>query len=435
MTPYSEYKDSGMEWIGEIPKGWSIEKLGRHVELHQGTQVSLEKQFFDSNLNRVRFLRISDFTMNPEPRFIESKCTNHQINHRNLVVIRYGENAGSVFSGEEGVLANNLFSIRVRTHNLNQRYLLLFLQQEIVFRLLRFGNENTAMPQISHSKIHNLFLPCPPLSEQTQIVSFLDTKTQQIDELIQNKERKIKLLQEKRTAVINQAVTKGLNPEVEMKDSGVEWIGEIPKGWDLVSIKHLVSTKLTDGHHETPNFVDDGIPFISVESVRGNIIDFDFKRGYITKESHEYYSKKCKPKRDDVLLVKSGSTTGKSTIVETDTEFNIWSPLCLIRSKKELVTPRFMFISLQSSYFFRFIETGWSYGTQPNIGMGVIKNIQIITPSLPEQTKIVSYLDTKTQQFDDLISKEQRKIELLKEYRQSLISDAVTGKIDVRDVA
>jgi len=210
------------------------------------------------------------------------------------------------------------------------------------------------------------------------------------------------------------------------KNSGVEWIGEIPSSWNLISIKHLVSTKITDGPHETPTWVDKGIPFLSVESVQNNKLYFERKRGYITKELHEEYSKKCKPQRDDIFIVKSGSTTGKSTIVETDEEFNIWSPLCIVRPDKKKVLPKFIFSSIQSFYFRRFVELGWSFGTQPNIGMGVIENIKLVIPSLSEQKKIVSFLDTKTSLIDSLIEKTQRKIKLLKEKRSSIINEVVT---------
>jgi type I restriction enzyme S subunit len=273
----------------------------------------------------------------------------------------------------------------------------------------------------------------PPLPEQEQIVSFLDEKTSKIDVLIKKKEQKIELLKEYRTSLINRVITKGLNPDVPMKDSGVEWIGEIPSHWDFPPIKFLVSTPLTDGPHETPVFFDEGIPFLSVEGVVGDKIDFSRIRGFISLESHIQYSKKCKPQRDDVLLVKSGSTTGKSTIVETDVEFNVWSPLCIVRSDIQKVLPRFMFLVFQSGVFRLLIEHNWSYGTQPNIGMGVIENIRIVLPPLSEQEQIVSYLDHKTGEIDSTIDSEKKKIDLLKEYRQSLISSVITGKIKVVD--
>ena len=210
------------------------------------------------------------------------------------------------------------------------------------------------------------------------------------------------------------------------KPSGFEWIGDIPEHWEMISIKHLVSTKVTDGPHETPTFLDDGIPFLSVESVQDNKLDFNKKRGYISKELHDLYSQKCKPQKDDVFIVKSGSTTGKSTIVETDEDFNIWSPLCIVRSNKDKIIPRFTFSSIQSHYFRRFVELGWSFGTQPNIGMGVIENIKLVVPPLPEQHQIVQFLDEKTEIIDKLISTKERKIELLKEQRTSLINQVIT---------
>jgi type I restriction enzyme S subunit len=286
---------------------------------------------------------------------------------------------------------------------------------------------------ISFTHLLSEELPLPPLSEQQQIVSYLDTKTSQIDTLIEKTKLKIQLLKENRTSLINEVVTKGLNPNVEMKDSGVEWIGEIPSHFQLISIKHLVTTKVTDGPHLTPIFQDTGIPFLSVEGVVGNQIDFKKVRGFISIEDHLEFSKKCKPKRNDVLLVKSGSTTGKSTIVETDLEFNIWSPLCIIRSNETKILPKFTFQTFQSGYFKLMIENNWSYGTQPNIGMGVIENLRIVVPPIFEQNEIVSYLNEHTQLFDKTISVEERRIDTLIEYRQSLISEVVTGKRKVVD--
>jgi type I restriction enzyme S subunit len=288
------------------------------------------------------------------------------------------------------------------------------------------------IPHVDGQYVRSLVLLTPPINEQEQIVKYLDDKTSIIDKLISTKERKIELLKEQRSSLINQIITKGLNPNVKMKDSGVEWIGEIPESWNLISIKHLVSTKITDGPHETPIFVDNGVPFLSVESVQDGKLDFNKKRGFISVELNNIYSKKCLPKRDDVLIVKSGSTTGKSTIVETDELFNIWSPLCMVRSNKNKIIPRFTFTSIQSNYFRKFIEIGWSFGTQPNIGMGVIENLKLVVPTnIKEQQEIVEYLDTHTKEIDDLVQLEQKKIELLKEYRQSLISEVITGKIKV----
>ena len=273
----------------------------------------------------------------------------------------------------------------------------------------------------------------PPLEEQKLISRYLDKKTEQVDSLIDKIQKKIELLKEQRISLINQCVTKGLDPNVEMKESGVEWFGEIPSHWVRVRVKHIVSTKITDGPHETPEFVDEGIPFLSVEGVVGNKINLNRVRGYITRELHEIYSKKIKPMKEDVLLVKSGSTTGKSTIVDIDVEFNIWSPLCILRSDRSKIDPYYLFNSVQSRYFRIEVETNWSYGTQPNIGMGVIEELWIVLPPVDEQTEINKYLKDKTDVLNGVIDKHLDKITLYKEYRQSLISSVVTGKVRVTE--
>jgi type I restriction enzyme S subunit len=188
----------------------------------------------------------------------------------------------------------------------------------------------------------------------------------------------------------------------------------------------LVSIRITDGPHETPHFVDDGVPFLSAEAVKNNALDFKKKRGHIKRELHEIYSKKCLPKIDDVFMVKSGNTTGALAIVETEEEFNIWSPLSLIRANREKVLPRFVFYSMQSEFFQTSVQLSWSQGTQPNIGMGVIENLQIATAALSEQSTIINFLDHETAKIDTLIDRQQQLIKLLKEKRQAVISHAVT---------
>jgi len=273
----------------------------------------------------------------------------------------------------------------------------------------------------------------PPLPEQQKIAQFLDQETSKIDKLITKKERLIKLLKEKRTALISHAVTKGLNPDVPMKDSGVEWLGEIPEHWEVMPIKFALDIPITDGPHETPELYDEGIPFISAESIKNDRIDFDKKRGFISLEEHKRFSRKYKPQYGDVYMVKSGATTGNVARVETEEEFNIWSPLAVLRPNKDVTTTNFLFYAMKSKPFFYSVELSWSFGTQQNIGMGVISNIRIVLPPLPEQQKIAEFLDRETSKIDNLITKTRTSIDHLKEYRTALISAAVTGKIDVRE--
>jgi type I restriction enzyme S subunit len=212
----------------------------------------------------------------------------------------------------------------------------------------------------------------------------------------------------------------------EYKDPSIEWLDVIPAHWDYAPLKHVVQTRITDGPHETPEFHDEGIPFLSAEAVKSNSLDFSKKRGCITPDLHAIYSRKCLPRRGDIFMVKSGNTTGALAMVETDVNFNIWSPLALVRTNSELMFNRFLFYVMCSDFFQRSVQLSWSQGTQPNIGMGVIENLITSCPSTTEQKLIASFLDHETAKIDRLIARHERLIELLKEKRQAVISHAVT---------
>ncbi len=210
------------------------------------------------------------------------------------------------------------------------------------------------------------------------------------------------------------------------KHAQSKWVDFIPNDWETLPLKFIVKIRITDGPHETPIFTDSGVPFLSAEAVKNNKLDFTRRRGFISEYLHREYSRKCLPKRNDVFMVKSGNTTGNLAMVETDLEFNIWSPLALIRANTDLMAPRFLYFSMLSNFFRNSVELSWSQGTQPNIGMGVIENLHVCRPSLDEQQKIANFLDHETAKIDTLIEKQQQLIKLLKEKRQAVISHAVT---------
>ena len=215
------------------------------------------------------------------------------------------------------------------------------------------------------------------------------------------------------------------------KDSGIEWIGEIPQNWDRTKLKRLLSIPITDGPHETPELLDDGIPFLSAEAIKNNKLNFDLKRGYISPEEHRRFCRKCKPQLNDIFMIKSGATTGNVAIVETEEDFSIWSPLALIRVNKNILNYKYLFYYLQSYIFQKQVELFWSYGTQQNIGMEVLGNLYIAFTTTPdEQQQIADYLDKKCGEIDKVVETEKAVIERLKEYKQSVITEAVTKGLD-----
>ena len=218
----------------------------------------------------------------------------------------------------------------------------------------------------------------------------------------------------------------------EMKDSGVEWIGEIPKEWNVGKTLYALSMPITDGPHETPELFDEGIPFISAEAVScGNgHIDFEHIRGYISQEFYEECCKKYVPKINDIYMIKSGATTGKVAKVETQKLFTIWSPLAVFRVEPQRCYYEYLYYFIQSDAYQKQIENKWTYGKQQNIGMRTLEKLMICFPSITQQKLIADYLDSKCSKIDEIIEKQQAIIEKLKEYKFSIITEAVTKGIN-----
>ena len=433
MSQVDGVKQSGIDWIGDVPRGWDLVR-GRFLF---SSRKELNHNLRCTNLLSLTLFGVLNKEFDSNDGLRPASYEGYQLFEADDLVFKLIdlENVKTSRVGivhEPGIMSPVYIRFTPNHKSLYPKYAYWFyydLYKKEIYNVLGSGVRSS----LSASDLAEIVLPIPPLDEQRLIARYLDKKTQQIDTLIEKIEKKIELLKEQRTSLINHYVTKGLDPNVEMKDSGVEWIGKIPKHWSRVRIKHLVSTKVTDGPHETPTFHDSGVPFLSVEGIVGNTIDLNHVRGYISNEDHEIYSRKCKPKKYDVLLVKSGSTTGKSAIVEVDIDFNIWSPLCILRGNDSLISPYFFFQSIQSNYFLTQVQTSWSFGTQPNIGMGVIENLWVILPSKKEQEEILRYLHKSLSVTDDLQRSHEVKISLLKEYRQSLISSVVTGKVRVTE--
>ena len=443
---YPSYKNSGVEWLGDVPEHWESNRLKKYLIERNEKNSPIKTDNLLSVTMYQGVIPVSEKLGNGGNKPKEN-LENYKISYPNDIVL----NSMNVIVGSVGLnkymglISPAYYALYNRNKNNNIKFFsyifhnpffqkgLFGLGNGIMYKESEDGKLNTIRLKIPMEKLNQVVLPCPSISEQNQIVSFLDTETARIDNLISKQEKLIELLEEQRKSIISHAVTKGLNPNAPMKDSGVEWLGDVPEHWMTPSSKHLLEIPITDGPHETPNFVDDGVPFISAEAISKGKIDFDKKRGYITPELNAIYSKKYSPKIEDIYMVKSGATTGKVAMVETTEEFNIWSPLAVFRCNKNKVLPKFLLAVFNSSHFYDALVLNWSYGTQQNIGMGVLSNIEIPCPPLKEQAEIIQHLDAQNTKFDKLISTQSQLIEKLKEYRSSIISHAVTGKIDVRE--
>ena len=218
----------------------------------------------------------------------------------------------------------------------------------------------------------------------------------------------------------------------KMKDSGAEWIGEIPADWNVGKTLYALSMPITDGPHETPELFEEGIPFVSAEAVScGNgHIDFEHIRGFISQDFYDECCKKYIPEMHDIYMIKSGATTGKVAKVETEILFTIWSPLAVFRTNPKKCFYEYLYYFIQSDAYQKQIENKWTYGTQQNIGMRTLEKLMICFPSIDQQMNIAGYLDVKCSKIDEIIEKQLSIIEKLKEYKLSIITEAVTSGIN-----
>ncbi len=289
------------------------------------------------------------------------------------------------------------------------------------------------LKRVSSDAVRNYKFALPDAKIQNLISSYLDTKCAELDKVVEQTRATIEEYKKLKQAIITEAVTKGVRGPRPMKPSGVAWIGDIPEEWVVLKTLWLLEMPITDGPHETPTLYDEGIPFISAEAVscgRGRI-DFSHKRGYISKEYYDECCKKYTPRLHDIYMIKSGATTGRVSMVDTEEVFTIWSPLAVLRVNQEKMLSRFLFYSLQADYYQKQISLSWSFGTQQNIGMRVLEQLKIATPDADEQQEIVAYLDTKCAEIDLIIEKKEQLIEELGSYKKSLIYEYVTGKKQV----
>lgn len=283
---------------------------------------------------------------------------------------------------------------------------------------------------VSAEKYASYVIPFPPIQEQQAIAAFLDCETGRIDTLIGKKQRFVELLKEKRTALISHAVTKGLNPKIKMKPSGVNWLGDVPEHWDVKRMKHLGAIRY--GLGEPPEYVDDGLPFIRATDINRGRVEMDLVKKIRPEDVP--WSRNPQLKLNEILVVRSGAYTGDSAII-TSNVANCIAGYDMVYTPMKAYAP-FMAWVLLSKYMLNgqiYLER--MRAAQPHLNAEELGNFVVMLPPLPEQQAIADFLDYETGKIDVLMAKVETAIETLKEYRTALISAAVTGKIDVREVA
>lgn len=330
------------------------------------------------------------------------------------------------------VVLSSLAILRPKRKKLESRFLTYVLESPEGAQQIHAQYVGAALRRITLDAINELELPVPQLKEQAAIARFLDHETARIDELIAKQERLIELLKEKRQAVVSHAVTKGLNPDAPMKDSGVEWLGEVPAHWVVGRLK--VAAEVTDCKHVTADFVDDGIPLVSIREVQSWFIDIRTAKR-TTPEFAAQLSEGERELRPGDIVYSRNATVGQAAMVPPGFDRVVMGQdVCRLRLRESLDSPEFLLFQLRSRSMEDQLGSVLIGSTFKRINVDTIKQLWCTwPPTSEEQRTIVKYLEAEASKYVRLLTAAHKSIELMQERRTALISAAVTGKIDVRD--
>lgn len=432
---YTEMKDSGIKGIGEIPAIWKVSRVhnlffevsDRYTELKDDQLPLLAVSEYYGVAERAEKIDADTVLVRAETLEGYKKCKKGDIVSN--IMLAWKNALGQ--SPMDGIVSPAYCVYRPREGVNSKYYHYLFRTKRYadIFRVNSTGLIDSRL-RLYSPKFFVLQIPVPSYEEQSAIAAYLDTQCARIDEIIAEAKASIEDYKQWKASIIYEAVTKGLDPDAEMKDSGIEWIGEIPKEWRVCKTLHALSMPITDGPHTTPELFDDGVPFISAEAVScGNgYIDFSHKRGFVSEEFYQECCKKYIPQIDDIYMIKSGATTGRVAIVDTGERFTIWSPLAVFRANNKRMLPRYLFYFVQSDAYQKQVAYGWTYGTQQNIGMRTLETLKLCLPPIYVQKYISDFLDRNCTTIDKLVIEKQALIADLESYKKSLIYEVVTGK-------
>ncbi len=437
---YPKYKPSGVEWLGDVPEHWEVKRL-RHLlsSIRNGTSATQVDEE-ESALPVTRIETISKGIIDYDRiGYIEKfeGVNSYKLDTGDILLSHINSLSmignAAIYNGEK-ILYSGMNLLRLCPKKMtDSKWLWYFIVQD-GFRKTLSSRAKPAINQASltTNQIREMSIVTPPLPEQQAIAAFLDRETGRIDTLIAKKERLLELLAEQRTALISRAVTKGLDASVKLKPSGVEWLGDVPEHWEVKKIVFLLN-RLQDGTHFSPDsdFTGEYL-YITAKNIKENGFNLS-EITFVTKEAHKEIYRRCPVKKGDVLYIKDGATAGIAMVNTLEEEFSMLSSVAMLRPRNTDLDSVFLKYHLNTEGFKNFVLNSLVGGAMTRFTLEIISKFRLITPPLPEQQAIASFLDRETAKIDALSAKVTTAIERLKEYRTALISSAVTGKIDVRE--
>ena len=431
---YAEYKDTGVEWLGEIPSHWEMWKLSHaYNEIGSGTTPSTSnEENFEGDIpwvttGELRENIILDTKKKVSQKTIELFPTLRKYPSGSVAIAMYGATIGRL--GILGVEAttNQACCVMTTSKVLDNKYLFYWLQafKNEIIQLSSGGGQ----PNINQEKVASLKISAPLVEDQVTIVNFLDHETAKIDSLIAKQEKLIELLKEKRQAVISHAVTKGLNSNVPMKDSGVEWLGQVPEHWIVSKLKY--ESEVVDCRNKTPEYFENGEYFvIRTTNVKNQKLNFNGAL-YTDKKNFEIWTQRGVPPAGSILFTRE-APTGEVCLVPENIKFCMGQRMMNFIANTKSYSD-YLFDYLISDCLERYINSVSHGSTVTHLRVEQVENIPVLVPSDAEIKEIHHHILIIKNKYDAIENKAHQTIQLMQERRTALISAAVTGKIDVQN--
>ena len=429
-----EMKDSGVEWIGEIPKDWETAKFKFFLSIIGG--CGFKEEYQGESQGDYPFLKASDIngserTVSSAKNYVNQNLVKQEkynvVPSCSIIIAKIGEALKKnhrKINTCDCIIDNNCeaFSL-IPSADSDISYLYYVLSQ---IDMVWFDNGGT-VPSVNNEKLRDFFLPNPSNATQHRIADYLDAKCAQIDRAIARQQEVIEKLKEYKLSVITEAVTKGLNPNVPMKDSGIEWIGEIPEGWDLLKLRFAVEN-IGDIDHYMPASVDIGVPYVMTGDLHDLASAINFQEcKMVSTEDYVELSSKIAIKKGDLLFARY-ATIGTICYVDVDREFLVSYSCVIIKPNEDLMLGKFLYYVMKSNTFAEEVKQYTNSNTQGNVGIEALYRSKVVVPSVSLQKEIIEFLEEKCTLIDKSIDSKMGLAKKLEEYKKSLIYEVVTGK-------
>lgn len=427
MAEYEAYADSGFEWLGQIPASWKMVLLSQVVTQVKNKNSELQEQ----NLLSLSYGRIKRKPIDTSGGLLPESFDGYNIIEENDVVLRLTDlqnDHRSLRVGlatERGIITSAYTTMRPR--NQGSAKFLYYLLHTFDIRKGFYGMGSGVRQGLNYDEVKKMKLPMPTLAEQAAIAEYLDRETKRIDAIIAEAKASIEEYKAWKASIIYEAITKGLDPNVEMKDSGIEWFGMIPQHWLSMKLRYALEN-ISDVDHFMPESVHEGISYIMTGDLKKLVSQIDIEGcKKISMEDYKKLSQKSKIQIDDVIFARY-ATIGTVSYVDVDIDCIISYSCVVVSPKRDVLSGKYLYYYLQSEAFASEVGKYINTNIQGNVGKESMYKAKILLPPMAEQSVIVEYLDWRCQTVDSLIAEKEALIKDMEAYKKSLIFEVATGK-------